>query len=508
MTQRYNVLAVFVGGLILAVALVVSGKVRWVFFPEIPSDFIQVNVEMDSSSSDDNTVATAKLIEQALYDMDDELTKETGASVIKHDFVAKTSTTSLLMFAELTKAEERSIDGVSIADAWRDKIPNLVGVKKITVSAGEQDQGSNITFKLRSDNFSDLTKASEQLQAQLATYAGLYDISDDYSSGNNEIQLSIKPEAEARGLTLNDLASQVRYAFYGYEAQRILRDKEEVKVMIRFPLNQRTTIGHLEDMLIRTPDGTAIPFSSVADIQLGKSAASINRADGRRSLTVTASVNTNIIEPTKVVKEINKEFMPQLHIDFPDVSADLGGSSLEEQEALVKMAQGLVFVLFAIFVLMAVPLKSYTQPLIIMSVIPFGMIGALVGHLLLGLSMSMLSLFGIIALAGVVVNDSLVLVDYVNKERARGKSIAEAALESGVRRFRAIILTSLTTFFGLVPILLETSLQAQIMIPMAASLAFGILFSTLVTLLLVPLLYIILDDIKRLLTWWWQPSKD
>ncbi|MGL4475737.1 MAG: efflux RND transporter permease subunit, partial [Shewanella sp.] len=258
--------------------------------------------------------------------------------------------------------------------------------------------------------------------------------------------------------------------------------------------------------MIRTPSGLAVPFSSVAKIELGQSYAAINRVDGRRAITVIANADKNKVEPNKVVNEIQEDYLPELQQQFPAITTSLDGESLEEQNSMLSLMQGFFFALFTIYALMAVPLKSYSQPLIIMSVIPFGIIGALFGHFILGLSMSVLSLCGIIALSGVVVNDSLILVDFVNRARLEGQSLKDSAVNAGCYRFRAIILTSLTTFVGLVPIILEKSLQAQIVIPMATSLAFGILFSTFVTLILVPVLYVVMDDGRRLLAWWWQPS--
>ncbi|MGZ9897390.1 efflux RND transporter permease subunit [Shewanella gaetbuli] len=508
--HRYNVVAVFVGVLILSVTLVTSGKVRWVFLPDIPSDFIQVQLEMDEGSSEINTLTAVQQIEDALYKMDAVMGKEYGTGVVKHSFVALNSRTSAFIFTELTKGEDREADGVTIAEEWRKQLPELLSVKKLNINASTNESGGDISFRLTSSDLDQLAQASNELKEKLATYQGVYDIADNFSSGSHEIRLNILPEAEAQGLTLSDLARQVRYGFYGYEAQRILRNKEEVKVMVRYPLEQRRTIGHLENMLIRTGNGQTVPFSTVAAIELGDSYASITRVDGRRAITIQANVNKNKVEPSKVVNEIQQDFIPQLTAKYPHVSASLDGSSLDEQNALIGLLQGFFFAMFTIYALMAIPLKSYSQPLIIMSVIPFGMIGALVGHFLLGLSMSVLSLCGIVALAGVVVNDSLILVDFVNKAREEGKSIMQSAIDSGCYRFRAIILTSLTTFVGLAPIIMEKSLQAKIVIPMATSLAFGILFSTVVTLILVPVLYIILDDIKRTLTrfyhWWWQPK--
>ncbi|MBW3529891.1 MULTISPECIES: efflux RND transporter permease subunit [unclassified Shewanella] len=510
--HRYNVVAAFIGVLILSIALVASGKVRWVFFPDIPSDFIQVELEMDEGSSEGNTLKVVQSIEEALYKMNEKMEKDNGYQVVKHSFINMSSRTSAFIFAELTKGEDREVDGVTIAAAWREQLPELLSVKKLSFNASTNDAGGDISFRLTSSDLDELSAASKELKQKLASYEGVYDIADNFSSGSHEIRLKIRPEAEALGLTLSDLARQVRYGFYGYEAQRILRNKEEIKVMVRYPLEQRRTVGYLENMLIRTPTGTSVPFSTVAQIEKGESYASITRVDGKRAITITANANKNIVEPSKVVQEIQKDYLPQLQAKYPKIQTALDGGSLDEQNAMVGLMQGFFFALFTIYALMAVPLKSYSQPLIIMSVIPFGIIGALFGHLIQGLAMSVLSLCGIVALAGVVVNDSLILVDFVNRAREQGQSVRQAAVDSGCYRFRAIILTSLTTFVGLVPIILERSLQAQIVIPMATSLAFGILFSTLVTLILVPLLYIILDDVKRTSSrffhWWWQPKKD
>lgn len=511
--HRYNVIAAFIGVLILSVALVASGKVRWVFFPDIPSDFIQVQLEMDEGSSEQNTLKVVQEIEEALYKMNAKMEKDNGSEVVKHSFINMSSRTSAFIFAELTKGEDRNVDGETIATEWREQLPELLSVKKLDFNARGNGGGGggDISFRLTSSDLEELSAATRDLKQKLATYEGVYDIADNFSSGSHEIRLKIRPEAEALGLTLSDLARQVRYGFYGYEAQRILRNKEEIKVMVRYPLEQRRTVGYLENMLIRTPQGKSVPFSTVAEVEKGESYASITRVDGKRAITINANANKNKVEPSKVVNEIQKDYLPQLQAKYPKIQTALDGGSLDEQNAMVGLIQGFFFALFTIYALMAVPLKSYSQPLIIMSVIPFGIIGALFGHLIQGLAMSVLSLCGIVALAGVVVNDSLILVDFVNRAREQGQSVRQAAVDSGCYRFRAIILTSLTTFVGLVPIILERSLQAQIVIPMATSLAFGILFSTVVTLILVPLLYIILDDAKRVgnrfYHWWWRPKK-
>jgi multidrug efflux pump subunit AcrB len=294
------------------------------------------------------------------------------------------------------------------------------------------------------------------------------------------------------------LAQQVRYGFFGAEAQRIQRQDEEVKVMVRYPQDQRNSIGNLENMRVRVPNGDDIPFSQVADIELSKGYASIIRVDGSRSITLTGKVNKDLVDPGDVVREVTTTVIPDILSRYPDVTFKLQGNSREQGEAVISLVQGFFLAMLAIFALMAIPLKSYSQPLIIMSVIPFGIVGAIIGHVVLGMAVSVLSILGIIALAGVVVNDSLIMVDFVNRARREGHALLEAAVSAGTQRFRAIILTSLTTFMGLLPIIFEKSLQAQFIIPMATSLAFGILFATVITLILVPALYLILNDIKHL----------
>ena len=422
------------------------------------------------------------------------------------------SRTNAFLFAELTKGEDRTATSDEIVEAWRNQLPEFIAVKKLSINGSTSaGGGGDLAFRLTATDLGELSNAANELKQKLATYQGVYGISDNFSSGSQEIRLNIRPEAESLGLTLSDLARQVRYGFYGYEAQRILRNKEEVKVMVRYPAQERKTLGHLENMMIRTPQGNAVPFSTVAAIEKGESFSAINRVDGKRAITVLASVDKTQAEPSKIVSEIQKDFLPVLAQKYQKISTTLDGASQDEQEALFTMMQGAFFALFSIYALMAIPLKSYSKPLIIMSVIPFGFIGAVMGHMLIGIPLNILSLYGILALSGVVVNDSLVLVDFTNKARAQGLSIRDTAIEAGCSRFRAIILTSLTTFIGLAPIMLETSLQAKIVIPMAVSLAFGILFATFVTLILVPSLYVILEDVKkysgRLFHWWWKPQE-
>ncbi len=329
----------------------------------------------------------------------------------------------------------------------------------------------------------------------MSSVDGVYEVTASVNEGPQELSLRIKPSAETLGVTLMDLASQVREAFYGAEAQRFQRDSQEIKVMVRYPRSDRRSIGDLEGMWINLAGGRAVPFSSVAEFELAQGYDVIRRIDKERAVNVSANINVSVVESNDVLRQVRLNFEPILASNFPGVSMELDGSSKDESAAISELWIAVFFVLTGIYALLAVPLKSYLQPLIIMAVIPFGLIGAILGHFFLGKTVSIISLLGFIALGGVVVNDSLIMVDFVNKKVRAGMSHAQASVEAGSERFRAIILTSLTTFFGLVPILSETSTQAQMIIPMAISLAFGILFATVITLILVPALYNIFADL-------------
>jgi multidrug efflux pump subunit AcrB len=507
--HRYTTLASFLAVFILTIGLFSGGIVKFVFFPTIPSDFMFANVELEQGSSLIQRDKAIKTLMQSLEDMDNQLVNETGEGAVKHSIAFSQGALGGQVFVELSKGEERTITDIELYDRWRDVIPEIPGVKTFNIGApGGPGGGSDLSFEFSGKDINEMRLVSAELKTFLEQYEGVSDINDSFANGADEIRINIKPLGEALGLSLSSLAQQVRYGFYGAEAQRIQRDDEEIKVMIRYPKEQRNSIGNLETMRIRAANGDEIPFAEVADIEIGQGYTSINRVDGKRSISVTAKVNPDVIEPNTILRDVMVQAIPQYLKQYPGVSFKLQGNSKEQQDAIMSLAQGFLFALFAIYALLAIPLKSYSQPLIIMSVIPFGIVGAIIGHMVLGQSVSVLSICGIIALSGVVVNDSLIMVDFVNRARAEGMSMIDAAMKAGSERFRAIILTSLTTFMGLMPIVFERSLQAQVVIPMAISLAFGILFATVITLLLVPALYMVLDDIKSILSKTYRAKRD
>ncbi|MCB1124293.1 MAG: efflux RND transporter permease subunit, partial [Verrucomicrobiae bacterium] len=370
--------------------------------------------------------------------------------------------------------------------------------------------GLPVDIRLTGPDFEELKAASVEIQDELREFEGLNDIRDTYSEGKKEIKIKLKDSARGLGLSAADLGRQVRQAFYGGEAQRIQRDQDDVRVMVRYPKEERSSIGNLEEMYVRTQDGRAIPVSEVADISFGIGYPSISRVDRQRVINVQADADKAVANPTEINRALyeglhgNPPILEEILKKYPGVKPVKDGEAKDFEEMLPVLVAGIFFVILVIYSLLAVPFKSYVQPMLVISAIPFGIAGAIFGHLVnfqdLGKrqDLSMLSLLGIIALAGVVVNDSLVLVDYINKLRAEGVPLKQAVHQGGIARFRPILLTSITTFVGLVPILLERSLQAQFLIPMATSLSFGVLFSTFITLLLVPALYLILEDITRI----------
>ncbi len=513
--NRYTSLATGIAVFFVTVGLVAGGWVNFVFLPNIESDNVVAILTMPQGASVESTTRAARLIEQSAVQLIDEF-KEEGDNPIEHMLVTVgdqpfrqrqnqrpggvLATFNQPNLAEINlqlfPSEERTVTSNEIARRWRELTPAIPDVEELSFTASLFSAGEAINIQLNGANYQQLLVASEELKAKLAEYAGVFDISDSFLEGKEEIKLKVKPEAESFGVTLADLARQVRQAFYGEEAQRIQRGRDDIRVMIRYPESERRTVGDLEDMRIRVASGGEVPFSVAADVEIGRGYSSISRTDRKRTVSVTADVDESEGNANQIIADVVANYLPGLLDKYPTVNFSMEGEQKEQAEALGGLQNGFYFALLLIYILLAIPFRSYSQPFIVMSAIPFGLVGAILGHIILGLDVSFMSLFGIVALTGVVVNDSLVMVDFVNKARRSSLSLPEAIREAGVARFRPIILTSLTTFLGLTPLLLEKSVQAQFLIPMAVSLAFGVLFATLITLILVPVIYYILEDAK------------
>jgi len=467
-------------------------------FPNIPSDFIQGNITMvDGSAAHQRNKAIEK-VKKAIETVS-ENNKINGISFVKHEMIFTNGNTSASVLLELVKPDQRELDAYEIEKLWRDEIGEIPGTKELRFFAGTNaGGGAAIEFQLTGQNDLELEAAAEAIQTQLNSYDGVYDVRHSFSRGSQEIKLSMKPEAEVLGLNLSSLAKQVRQAFYGDEAQRIQRGRDELKVMVRYPESDRLSVSDLEDMWIRTPSGEQVPFYQVANIEIGQGFSSITRINQKRSITISADIDSEKVESRKVVTEMNDKYLPEILADYPSVRYGVEGASKDQADFLSQLGLAAIGALFLIYGLIAIPTKSYSQPIVIMSVIPFGIIGAIIGHWLLGRTINMMSMFGFIALTGVVVNDSLIMVDFINKAKGSGMRMIDIVSQAGTQRFRAILLTSLTTFFGIFPLYFEGSLQAQFIIPMAISLGFGIVFATVITLFLIPSLYMIKEDIANL----------
>lgn len=508
--NRYITLAFFLSLLVLCGGLLSGGVVRTVLSPDMPGEFLEMELRMSPGTPEERTLQVITEISQALQQIDEDYQAKAGnkGKLVAHMGVYGFDRINGRIDVELTKEDQRSLSTREIEQRWRDRIGKVHGADVVAISNSDGPNfGPSVAFDLMHKDLNTLSMAAADLEEAMTHYAGLYDIRNGASDMADEFHLDILPEAEALGLTRYDLASQVRHAFYGAEAQRVQRGIDEIKVMVRYPRADRENINSLNSMFIRTPEGDEVPFETVATANVRQGLLKATRINFQRAVEITAEADKSLVEPDQVIRDIEDKVIPQLLQKYPGLDYSVSGLAEEEAKMAISMGIGFALALFGIYALLAIPTHSYLQPLIIMGVIPFGVIGAVVGHWLTGHAISMMSVMGLIALSGVVVNDSLILVDYVNRAVAGGGDRHQAVVEAGVRRFRAIILTSMTTFFGLAPILMETSVQAQMIVPMAISLAFGILFATVITLLLVPCLYIILEDLDR----WWtsrEPGAD
>ncbi len=514
---RYITLSCFVGAFIVFGAVVAAGWLHVLFFPKVEGDMAVVSFGFPEGTQLEKTQAVMERLENATDELKDELREKEG----KEQIVNMISVLGLQPMArtgkqgnhvgelelELAPSEDRDLSGSDIIELLRKKVGTVEGVTQLSFQAGLRNAGPGINIELTGADMNRLTEASEALQDYLREYPGLFDIQDSFEAGKREVRLVLKPEAENLGVNTQLLARQVRQAFYGEEVQRIQRGRDDVRIFVRYPEQQRKSLYYLESMYIRLNDGVEVPLLEVADLEYGHGPAQIRRVDRKRVVQVSAYVDESEAVPGQVMDDLKASFLDRIPRMFPGVSWDKTGQQKEKDDLIEAMQNGFILAMFGIYMLMAIPFKSYTQPLMVMSAIPFGLIGAILGHVLLGLDISLLSFSGMIAVAGVVVNDNIVLVDYINRFRSEGRGLVQAIREAGAARFRPIMLTSLTTFAGLTPLMLERSVQAQFLIPMAVSLAFGVMFATVVSLLLVPASYYILEDIRATMSRWWQSMR-
>jgi multidrug efflux pump subunit AcrB len=514
---RYATAAASVAVLLVFGGLVLGGFVRFTFFPSVEADNAVALLTMPRGTSAEVTARAVRRMEASALRLREELGREGHADAIRHVLAsvgeqpfrsarrpAADARGAVLgshlgeVNLELAPSELRGLASPEIAARWRALTGPIPDAVELTFTASLFDSGEAINVQLTGPDLERLRAAADTLRARLTEYPGVLDITDTFRAGKQELALSTTAEAEALGVTLADLGRQVRQAFFGEEIQRVVRGREDVRVMARYPEARRRSLGDVETMRIRTASGAEVPFDTVARAELTRGFAVIQRTDRRRAVNVTAAVDPAVASANEVNADLRDRVLPALLARFPDVRYTFEGEQRQQREVFAGLERSFALALFLIFALLAIPFRSYVQPLLVMTAIPFGIVGAILGHLALGMDLTVLSLFGIVALAGVVVNNSLILVDFINRFRAAGGDVHEAITRAGAARARPVLLTTLTTFVGLTPLLLERSVQAQFLIPMATSLAFGVLFSAAITLLVLPVSYRILEDLREI----------
>jgi multidrug efflux pump subunit AcrB len=486
-----TVAAGFLVALLISLALYAGGWLRTGFFPSINSDYVVAEIELPEGGAFTDTLRVLHQVEAAALTVKAELNGDEslnlfGPAIGHIDSRGKDNEVKVTI-----ESTSDLVDTGELGRRWRELIGDLGAVKSFNIDYTINERGKPIRLVLASPSLDDLRAVSSELRRVLASYPGVHNINDTMDSPRDEIVLDLKPAAENLGITLADLARQVRQAFHGAEAQRIPRTKEDVRVMVRYPESERLSVENLSDMRVRTPLGDEVPFDTVADIRYEPGFLTIERLNRKRTLEVSAEVVSGVTDPRAVVNDIIATHMPQWRSQYPGLTMALDGELQEESDFMGAMLKYMGLSMLVIYALMAIPFRSYWQPILVLTAVPFGVMGAIFGHLILNWEVSIFSLMGVIACAGVVVNDNLVLIDRINQFRNAGQGVVASLLQAGQDRFRPIILTSLTTFVGLLPIMAETSVQAQFLIPMVTSLAFGVLFATGVTLVLVPCLYLL-----------------
>lgn len=499
--RRYLTTSIFVAVLIFSVGLTSSGWLKFSFMPEVESEEIMINVTMPDGAPYSRALEILDQLQVAQRKLEAEVNQRAaesgdGEGRLIENWYTRSRKDSVLAIVQLAPSEVRQMSSKEAAERLRELIGDIPDAQEVQVRFTLNDNSPDIQYSVSSESLEDLRVATDALKDKLHSFNAIYDISDNLSSSTDEIRLHLKPGAEKLGLTLGEVSRQVRQAFYGEEVQRLPREDGDVKVMVRYPSEVRKTLYSLSDFRVRLSDGREVPLMAVVDVEFAPGLKRIERWERRRAAVVSARVKGDA--RGEIMEDMKENFFPEWDAQFPTVSRGEVGQAEGEAQFMREVLSLSVVALFAMYSLIGIAFRSYWEPLIIMTAIPFGFMGAVYGHVGMGATITLFSYFGVAAAAGVVVNDNLVLVDYMNRLRAKGMEALPSIVEAGVSRFRPIVITSLTTFVGLVPMLAERSTQAEFLKPAAISLAFGVLFATTVTLALVPALYGIGYDMSRL----------
>ena len=505
---RYISLATAFAVLMLTIGLVRSGIVKFQVFPNMDGFVMTATAEFPAGTPPEITRQAIDEIETALLRLEKNTTTRSGKPLLVDRLTLVGQTLSDIpqvgphygsVQAILLESEERGIHTDELIVRWEKEIGTLPGIKSLTFSGMEAGPpGDPIEVWIQGHDMPEILAAADDLMHRLEKFDGVYQIRSDFSPGKNEMRLSLKPEARTLGLTVDDLARQVYAGYYGVEALRLQRGRDDIRVKVRYTADERSRLSDLDQVRIRTNAGLEVPLTSVADITFAPGYSTITRTDGMRRVAVSAGVDTNRANANEIFTELSIDYFPDLKKRFPGVFVALQGEKKKMRESFGSLTIGFPMAILGIFIVIATMFRSYAQPFVIMFTVPFGIVGAIVGHLLLGYDLSMMSMFGMVALTGVVVNDAIVLIERVNENFAGKMPFFDAIIRGGARRFRAIFLTTLSTVGGLTPLILETDFQAKFLIPMALSIAAGVVFATVLTLVLVPSLLAILNDFRLL----------
>ena len=511
LAERAVTLSLGVSVLVITISVIVSGLIPFSFFPNLEGDVVKANVRFPVGSPVERTLEVRGKMQAAL---DKTIAQFKAKDKVQGVFTlvgqsnqrghggtdAAVGSHLLSMECDLVGSERRSFGATEFAAAWRKNLPTLHGVESLTLNANSgPGAGAAVDVQVSHYDTRILAEVSDTLTKRLVEYSQITDIVNSFTGGKPQLDFSLQPQARTLGLTSTDIARSLRSAFFGAEALREQRGRNELKVMVRLPEAQRNNEEDVRALLIGTSEGMHVPMGYVANIKRGRAPTEIIREEGQRVINVSGELAPGVVSSRPILESLTREVLPKLRAKYPGLKTDLVGTQRERNESLASLGPNFVLALFIIYALLAVPLRSYIQPAIIMAAIPFGIVGAVLGHALLGFELTIISAMGIIAVSGVVVNDSLVLVDAVNRFRVdENMASRDAVIAAGMRRFRPILLTSLTTFFGLLPMIFETSRQARFLIPMAISLGCGVLFATLIALVLVPCFYCVVEDLR---TW-------
>jgi len=508
---RYVSLCTAIATLFLVIGLMKGGIMKFEVFPPLDGFILTATVEFPNGTPDEVTHTAVKEIEKAVLRLEDQVETTSGEPLIQ-DVLALTGQTVGDMVqigpnfgvvqVVFLESEKRGIHSKELMVMWQKAVPEIPGIKSLTFEGMQAGPpGAPIEIWIQGRNLENILSAADNLMDRLRHFDGVYQIRSDFSPGKNEMRLSLKPEARTLGLTVNDLARQIYAGYYGDEAVRLQRGRDDIRIKVRYTAEERSRLSDLTKVRIRTKTGHEVPLLSVANVHFSPGYATITRTDGMRRVSVSADVNTKKANANEIIQELSGGYFDELRDKYPGILIALQGEKKKMRESFGSLMIGFPLAVIGIYIIIATMFRSYVQPFVILFTIPFGIIGGIMAHFALGYDLSMMSIFGMVALAGVVVNDAIVLIERVNENWASGMSFFQALESAGKRRFRAIFLTSISTIGGLAPLIFETDLQARFLIPMALSIAGGVLFATVLTLVLIPSLLVILNDFRRGFYW-------